>query len=216
MRCFFPSFSSNHLPSLSDALLHCHHPVHHHCPLHPPSHHQFPLHFPTPPTSPTSIEQLYSLGATKLWAWGHNVKGSRCLEVQRTHRNPMCVSLAVISPFWASGFSNKFEDGTKCPQGLSTLTVNDPISRALARTSLPPTSVPRGRPTSVWPLAQHPTIFISLNVNFQTLSWWPLLGSGGQVNMTASSVSYHTREGTAECREDQEWPRCSIAVALTL
>ena len=85
-----------------------------------------------------------------------------------------------------------------CPQGLSTLTVNDPSPETLAHSSLPPTFCPSKSPDISLSMDTASNFSISLNVNVQTLRWWRFLGWGGQVHDDHPSVLYHTLEGVAD------------------
>lgn len=70
-------------------------------------------------------------------------------QVPRSPDNPWKSHMYLISshfPFLSSVFSDKFGDKTGCPQGLFTLTANDPISEALAHAALPPISCPLQSP----------------------------------------------------------------------
>lgn len=71
-----------------------------------------------------------------------------------------------------------------------------------------------------WPQFEHRRsvwlLFTSLNVNVQTLRWWRFWGWGGQVSDDYPlGFIPHTGGNGRPCRDGQEWPRCSLSVALT-
>ena len=113
----------------------------------------------------------------------------------------MCIQLAALSP--PLGFSLFWSIWGQdwCPQGLSTLTVNDPSPETLAHSSLPPIFCPSKSPDISLSMDAASNFLTSLKVNVQTLRWWHFLGWGGQVNDDHPSVLYHTPEGVADPAE---------------